>query len=202
MKKLLLSLLVASSFLPLIASDAEHFYVGRHDDETDKTTIIIQDKKLVSMSESLNILIERCADRLYCQAELNGGGKNGVNYQKVTNEYVEKFKAVLQKKDVFVNQKDEDGKTPLMRAAWHQQWELMELLIKAGKAGADTTLTDNKGLTALDCLKLRNNAGGGSFVFLVNMIMGNYYTKARYNKCINLLVPDIKKRQWYKRWIF
>lgn len=237
MKKLLLSLLVTSAFLPLIAkdkepiiiiegekkpgievydfwlkgsfnrvleSDAEYFYMGLsnycYDGKTDKTTITIKlYKKLVHISELLNIFIGKCADRLYCQAELNGGGENGVDYQKVINEYVEKLRAVLQRKDVLVNQKDEEGRTPLMNVACHYQWESMQLLIEAG---ADITLTDNKGLTALDYLRLRNSAKSPSITFIINIIMGNYYTKARYNKCITLLIPDIKERWWYKRWIF
>lgn len=139
----------------------------------------------------LHLLIERLADRVYCLAE-SGGRENGMGYQEVIEEYVGIVKFLLQQKNISINHKSHGGQTPLMLAAFFRQYEIIELLVRAG---ANTQIIDTNGYTALD--HLRRSHG-----LLINVIMYNYYTRERYNKCVDLITTNIVQRTWYKRWIF
>lgn len=147
----------------------------------------------------LDILIDSFGDSIYVCTERNGGGQNGEEYEKIIKKYIEEIKILLQKSGVSINHQDNNGITPLMRAAHHSSWESIELLMQAG---ADPSLTGNKnGWTALDFLSLTNRAPLGSICFIMNVIMSNYNNKERYNKCVDLLTKNIIKRVWYKRWL-
>jgi hypothetical protein len=144
---------------------------------------------------ALELAISDLADRLYSQAESEGGGENGINYQTIIQEHVAKFEALLQKPGAPINNL-KSGMSPLMRAACHHQWEIIELLIKAG---ADVGLTDEKGLTALHYVALRTWVPVLSYSWFVSMIMSKYYTKERHNKCVELLANSRWSRMWYQR---
>lgn len=136
---------------------------------------------MVKLHNQLNIAAEVC------------NGRNG-EYQRIITKGVNRFKLLLQHNCSSINEVQKDGTTLLMNAAYFYQHELIDLLIKAG---ADTSIADKKGMTALDYVKSRSAPDIGSYS---NLVMSGYLTKDRHNKCIDLLTKNPFKRVWYKRW--
>ncbi len=148
---------------------------------------------LITANEgSLHTLINKLSDHLYCAAEMTGGGKDGNECAAIIAEYVTNIKSSLQQKDISVNQ-FEGGLTPLMLASYYHQWEVIDLLLKAG---ADRSLQDKDGRSSADYVVLRANASPVSIAGMTNLIMSGYFTEQRYHKCLDLLVDNTIKRMW------
>lgn len=141
---------------------------------------------------ALELAITDLDNRLYVQGESGGGSEN---YQRIIREHVAKFEALLQKPGAPINNL-KSGMSPLMMAAYCHQWEIIEFLIKAG---ADVRLTNAEGATALHYVGLTTWAPAPSIRFITIMIMQEYYTQERHNKCVELLAGNMFSRMFYKR---
>lgn len=155
-----------------------------------------------SFSESRSELFDVIGDsfdKLYVDAETTGGK----NYNSIIKENVERFSCLLDKQ-ADVNIQGKDGETPLMMAAYSHQWEIMDLLIKAG---ADASIKDKHGKSALNYLTFPVPGfkallqGNNCIAYIRYFIMQNYYTKERQNKCVDLLTKNIFIRVFYKRYL-
>jgi len=140
--------------------------------------------------------IAELIDSTLCQVNTisltRGGGDNGCNYSVCLKENTALLKTLLQRNGLSINMQDSEGRTLLMYAAEVHLWEFMTLLIEAG---ADITLRERKGRTALDLVleadTIRQSSDDAfDEIQLEFLIMGLYYSKERHNKCIDLLTKD------------
>jgi len=137
----------------------------------------------------LHDFIYKIADSLYCEAECYGGGNNGENFKNIITQNIEIFKKLLESEKNFINSRDKKGRTPLIIASYYHISEFIELLIQKN---ANTTIRCLHKLTPLDYVQLRTNNEPESINFLILLIMNDYYTKERSNKCVNLLTTTRK----------
>lgn len=163
-KKLLLAFIFTGVLVPLSARAESEEWIFEKDG-----------------TSALDKLIDSLGDRLYCDSELC----SGEHHNQIIDVHIKVLKNLLQKNNPPINHKDNLGRTPLMRAAFYNSWEAIELLLQAG---ADATLTENQELTALQVLLLCKSADPGSIMDITRVyIMPNYYTQERHNKCVELL---------------
>lgn len=140
----------------------------------------------------IDILINSLGHELY-EFDVRHHYHLNAEYEEIILKGIEKLTLLLQQKDAPINHQDYKGKTPLMKAAYFNMHEIMELLIEMG---ADATLADKKGRNALRYVGLRRSRHGSDGY----EDMHDYYTKSRHNACIELLTDKAIKRVWFKRW--